>query len=143
MNQFLFQSKKESKGNFWDKFRKFICLPDIVATILKSCGYDNPVAIKLLNEKNIELIERYTTNKLSDIVKKSDYPASDDKFEFLPGHKVTLLELPNLVEIFLKTEAEQQTASKKKQPNKLQQLNQNNKLLSKKLNLSLTKRKRN
>lgn len=69
-------------------------------TILEQSGYDNPIAVKLLDEEKIRLIENYTSQRLLNIVKKSGYTTTDE-FEFLPGHKVTLLALPSFVESFL------------------------------------------
>lgn len=79
--------------------------------ILKKCGYDNPIAVKLLDEINLEFVEQYTSQQLIDLVKQSGYPTTD-KFEFLPGHKVTLLALPNFVDNYLE-EKNSQTKNNK------------------------------
>lgn len=72
-------------------------IPAIVIDILEANGFDHALAVKQINTENIELIECNTTDNLGHILKDSIYE-NISNFRFLPGHKVSILALPELVD---------------------------------------------
>lgn len=76
-------------------------LPNILITILKRSGYDHVTAVKQLNESKLEAIEIYARENLINILRKDPtYSKTYQNFRFLPGHRATLLVLPELVQEF-------------------------------------------
>lgn len=84
---------------FFDYLQKSFEIPKILIQILNLVGYDNPIAIELLNAENIVEIEKYVAINLKHALVDSVY-SNMKQFSFLPGHKAILLSLPSYVDKF-------------------------------------------
>lgn len=94
----------QPKSDFWKKFQDFLGdnLPPILILILKQSGYDHSVAIRQLNEDKLNSIEQFARENLANILQKDNtYRNSFETFRFLPGHRATLLALPDLIDEYI------------------------------------------
>lgn len=67
-------------------------------------GFDHSLAVKQINVETIKNIETNTTDNLKHILEGSVYE-KNSVFRFLPGHRASLLVLPELVENYEKTKS--------------------------------------
>lgn len=84
-----------------DTFKEYLQnrveVPQILIQLLYLAGYDNPIAVKGINPKNIFEMEKYISNNSEHVLANSVY-AGMEKFVFLPGHKALLCGLPPYAE---------------------------------------------
>lgn len=90
-------------NRFWSKFQNFIggTVPELLIKILISAGYDNAIPLSNLDEDDIVILEAHTTTKLKELIKKNSLYSEVEPFQFLPGHKKTILNLRVKAEQFL------------------------------------------
>ena len=89
---------KPKQPDIFEKLEGFIGdqLPEIVIKVLKAAGYVTESILKLIKGEEINKIEEHV-RKNRIILKGTSYE-NEDNFEFLPGHRVLLLNLPNEIE---------------------------------------------
>lgn len=86
---------KPKQPDVFEKLESFTGdrIPEIVIKVLKAAGYVTESILKLINEEEINKIEEYV-RKNRIILKGTSYE-NENNFEFLPGHRVFLSNLPN------------------------------------------------
>lgn len=89
---------KPKQDDVFERLEKFIGerFPESVIKILKATGYVTENILKLIDESQINKIEGFV-RKNRGILKDTSYENRND-FEFLPGHRVLLLNLPKEIE---------------------------------------------
>lgn len=87
--------------DFWPKFEHFLNnrIPKILISLLKNNGYENAFSLKLLNYNTVDYLEKNGLNN-------TEYAAIYDKL--LPGHRASLLALPELVQEFQRSYSDDQ-----------------------------------
>lgn len=103
---------------FWLDFEKFVNgkIPACIKKILSETGFDTDICLESINSESIKEIENHV-NKRKDILKETVYEnaSSSACFEFLPGHKILLLSLPERIKQF-KQEKERKKGTTVKSP---------------------------
>lgn len=86
---------------FWSNLEKFMkgTVPPSLKKILQETGYDSDIAIESINSDSIKTLEKHINDRrclIKDTV-YDKYIKENEPFEFLPGHKIVLLNLPNRI----------------------------------------------
>lgn len=86
-------------NELWNNFQSFVkhSIPKIIIEILISTGYDDPVLLSGMNEKEIEIIETYVCDHLHTLAEQYSHIKP---FVFLPGHKKLLMCLGKKAEAY-------------------------------------------
>lgn len=82
-------------------------VPISLKYILLKCGYDSIISIRQICEERIEELQNFIEKNKNEILFNEKYNMLDDintyqtqrKFEFLPGHKNILLDLPKHIQM--------------------------------------------
>lgn len=94
-------------ANFeWSDFEKIVGneLPKCIKVFLSTCGYDSMLSLKHLTNERIDEMEQFIERKRPEIMAK--LPDDDDAvivykkqnlFEFLPGHRSIISNIPNII----------------------------------------------
>lgn len=88
--------KKKGKNIFARIEKVYGQIPKCLVVILRSCGFDNALAVEFIDEKAIEEIEAHMRESGKVIIQGLDCCSCDTYkeqtlFEFTPGHKRTIL----------------------------------------------------
>lgn len=100
----LIHQAKIKTENCWSKIEKFVGekFPDCVKILLKKAGYDRLNSLSKINTARISEIEahldknREWVNELNCC--NSEYYKQILVFQFLPGHKATILDIPEQIQ---------------------------------------------
>lgn len=86
--------------------------PQEIKLILNICGFDSELSLKEINEKTIESIEQTVTENLNSNnlelvsgLKGSVYEGKPLPFNFLLGHRVLILSIPEKVQLLQKSKS--------------------------------------
>lgn len=88
--------------------------PECVEKILFVCGYDTIASLRNVNINSILEIERQTRLYFRGTIHRltcchSEFYKEQNKFEFLPGHRELILEMPEYVKLYLVKTKTQET----------------------------------
>lgn len=98
--------------NIFCKLEKVLKEPinvDIINILMKS-DFDSKSSLLGLNSESIKEVEQYA-NKNRTVIENTSYQ-NMKKFSFKPGHKCTIIDLPNQVKRLEKSEADENMPSK-------------------------------
>lgn len=96
-------------------------IPKCLVVILRSCGFDNTLAVEFIDEKAIEEIELHMRESGKEIIEGLDCCSSDtykeqNLFVFTPGHKRTLLAIAQKTRELNQAALSQRSSQRKTEP---------------------------
>lgn len=100
LNEYLFQAK-----DIFSTIEKFksIKIAPCIKKILKSSAYNAASNLSTLNDQNVLAIENYINDSGRDVIQTleccySSVYKQQTRFQFLPGHKSTILSIPKYID---------------------------------------------